>query len=94
LNSFRNLFTLGRCLATPAALRRLSDNGIHPLNLLLRHVNGDWGDLDADDRQTNVQALLHGARIFSAYGMPDQTKVWVITEADRMATTILCPSDY
>ena len=38
-------------------------------------------------------------RIFSAYNIPseldeDQDKIWIITEWDRSATTILFPSEY
>jgi len=30
----------------------------------------------------------------SAYHLNDQTKIWVITERDRNATTILLPEEY
>ena len=73
---------------------------------LQRHQSGDWGDLDAEDWAENERAattdgdeMYGGGRIFSAYEMrdpedaPDAT-VWVITEADRSATTVLFPSEY
>ena len=34
---------------------------------LPRHVTGDWGDLDDEDRQANDAALINGSRILSAY---------------------------
>ena len=66
----------------------------HPLTLLRRHVSGDWGDLCREDIEANRLALAVDARILSADTLSDETKVWVITEADRSATTILLPSDY
>ena len=86
-------FGLGRVVATPAALRLLEEAGISPSELLSRHWNGDWGDLDEEDRQANEAAVAHEWRVFSAYEVGDD-KVWIITEADRSATTILLPSDY
>jgi len=68
---------------------------------LLRHISGDWGDLDDEDRQANEDALIDGSRIFSAYLLPsfDNLKIWIITEAanshgERYCTTILFPSEY
>jgi hypothetical protein len=70
-------------------------------NCLLRHISGDWGDLDDDDKQANEDALTYGSRIFSAYLLPsfDNLKIWIITEAanshgERYGTTILFPSEY
>jgi hypothetical protein len=87
------LFALGRTLATPGALEAMQLIGISPLALLSRHQRGDWGDLGKEDKQTNEQALTFGDRIFSSYNLAS-AKFWVITEADRSATTILLPEDY
>ncbi len=85
--------SLGRVLATPGALRVLSEAGEDPLRLLARHASGDWGDLDAHDRRENRRSLKNGWRILSSYPVGEE-KVWVITEADRSCTTILLPSEY
>lgn len=61
---------------------------------LCRHMRGDWGDLDAEDKASNEAALTDGSRLFSAYENPTLPKVWVITEADRSATTVLFPDKY
>ena len=34
---------------------------------LNRHVKGDWGDVDDEDKQANDQALKQGTRLLSAY---------------------------
>jgi hypothetical protein len=66
---------------------------------LNRHVKGDWGDVDDEDKQTNDQALKQGTRLLSAYSDDRFPKngvatIWIITEADRSATTILFPDEY
>ena len=88
------LFPLGRVLATPGALHALQTANAEPLHYLARHAAGDWGDLDAEDRAANERALCTGERILSAYQLADGQRLWVITEADRSATTILLPGEY
>lgn len=88
------LFNLGRTLITPAAQETLSEAGIEPMLLLARHAHGDQGETNDDDKLANLDAIQHGDRVFTVYAVSDSTKVWVITEADRSATTILMPSDY
>ena len=87
-------FPLGRVVATVGALGALVDAGHAPREFILRHVCGDWGELDTEDQTANEEALQLGLRIFSAYRTSDGVKIWVITEADRSATTVLLPSDY
>ena len=65
-----------------------------PAELLLRHVTGDWGDLDDEDKKENELSVKEGFRILSAYKLGTDVKVWVITEWDRSATTILLPDEY
>jgi hypothetical protein len=66
---------------------------------LSRHVKGDCGDVDEEDKQSNDQALKQGTRLLSAYNddrFPQNgvATIWIITEADRSATTILFPDEY
>lgn len=86
-------FSLGSILATPGAIEFAKEHGINILHLINRHANGDWGDLDQQDKQANEAALKHGLRLFSAYQFPTG-KLWVITEADHSATTVLLPEEY
>ena len=90
----RPLFRLGNLYLTPGAIEVLGKSHQDVTELLRRHVTGDWGDLDDEDKQMNQDALDCGARIFSAYVIGKGEKVWVITEADRASTTILLPSEY
>ena len=86
------VFRLGRIVATPNALQSITPDDI--LTGIQRHQAGDWGNLPNDDRAANDRALLQGGRILSAYQATNGTKFWLITEADRSATTLLLPEDY
>ncbi|HEV2294108.1 MAG TPA: hypothetical protein VGR35_09630 [Tepidisphaeraceae bacterium] len=86
-------FELGRLLATPGVLDAAGDEDL--MVYLSRHARGDWGVVDDADKRANDRALKDGTRLLSAYVLRDgTTRVWVITEADRSATTILLPSEY
>jgi len=85
---------LGRVVATIGALTALAEDGHDGRDYLERHRHGDWGDLCADDHQANVDALRHGDRLLSSYRLPTGAKLWIITEADRAATSLLLPEDY
>ena len=92
-------FDLGQTVATPGALEALRRNNATGLDYLQRHASGDWGVLCEEDKQANDDALKSGARLLSAYFLPDETKLWIITEAEdgkgrRQATTFLLPEEY
>ena len=81
--------------ATPGALEALERHGQAAMHFLARHLRGDWGDLCEEDKQENEFSVRNGFRILSAYKLNgDGQKVWIITEADRSATTILLPDEY
>jgi hypothetical protein len=89
------LFPLGQVVATPGALAALEKAGQGPQEFLSRHVQGDWGDLDDEDRKENQLSLERGFRLLSSYRTnADDAKVWIITESDRSVTTILLPEEY
>ena len=87
-------FPIGKPVITPAAQATLDAADISAVLLLARHVNGDWGDLSVEDLAANELAVLTGKRLLSSYAMPGGGKVWIITEADRSATTVLLPDEY
>jgi hypothetical protein len=87
-------FPLGQVVATPGALSALTEVGQTAHEFIRQHVAGDWGELDEGDRRENERSLKDGCRLLSAYHLRDGTKIWVITEADRSATTLLLPEEY
>lgn len=92
--SLHPLFKLGQLLVTPGALDALTTARQTSVEFLNRHIIGDWGDLDEHDRTENEISVREGFRILSAYTLATQVRIWIITEADRSATTILLPSEY
>lgn len=86
-------FSLGRLLITPGAQEALKSCVTSPMDLLYRHQSGDWGMVCPEDYQANERALRDGSRLLSVYHVYESI-FWVITEADRSATTILLPEEY
>lgn len=88
------LFKLGQVVATPGALELLEETATDGFVLIQRHQHGDWGCVPAEDAEANEYALVTGSRILSSYLLNDTDKLWIITEADRSATTLLLPDEY
>lgn len=88
------LFPLGKTLATPGAVALLQELELSPFEFIARHWQGDWGNLDPEDVQANAAALRYGYRLLSSYEIGANQKLWIITEADRSATTLLLPEEY
>lgn len=84
-------FSLGRLLITPGAQAAFSREEV--FLAVARHRQGDWGTLCKEDCRRNNSALRNGGRLLSTYQYHEET-LWIITEADRSATTILLPHEY
>lgn len=99
---FRARFAPGLLRVTPGAraLLAAADDGRGPelvaADLVCRHLQGDWcdpGGLDAEDLAANETALAQGLRVLSLYQVAGE-RLYIITEADRSATTLLRPEEY
>jgi hypothetical protein len=82
---------LGHCYTTRGVADLLTIAEVE--GLLRRHEWGDWGEIPAEDRQENELSIKYGWRVMSVYPVGGR-KIWIITEADRMTTTVLLPSEY
>ena len=89
-----DMFSLGETFITPGAQEVLDIAGQTPIQFLRRHMSADWGEVSEDDAQENEISLREGFRLLSSYRTVKGQKIWIITEADRSATTILLPSEY
>lgn len=85
------LFPLGRIVITQGVMSGVPADEV--ASAVVRHSQGDWGDVCDEDRQSNEMALLRQTRLLSAYQTTER-KIWIITEADRSYTTILLPLEY
>lgn len=91
------LFDVGKLVVTAGINeRRIKDNDFNNflVKSLRRHTLCDWGAVNGEDKELNDEALKYGNRVLSSYTYEDETKVWIITEADRSSTCILYPDDY
>ncbi|MBX3670914.1 MAG: hypothetical protein KF778_21155 [Rhodocyclaceae bacterium] len=91
---------LGRVVATRGVIESVA---LERIQACIRdHACGDWGVVCAADRAENDRALRRGGRILSAYAIDPSLRcegfgvntLWIITEADRRATTVLLPEEY
>jgi len=87
-------FALGQTYVTPGAEEALMIAGQTAIEFLRRHMSCDFGELSDDDRSENEFALTKGFRLLSNYRTRLGQQLWIITEADRSATTIILPSEY
>jgi hypothetical protein len=85
-------FPLGQVLMTPGVQEKIPPSEM--LLALRRHAHGDWGDLGEEDRRSNDLSVKDGSRLLSTYYSKEGVKFWIITEADRSATTVLLPDEY
>lgn len=85
-------FPLGRLAVHRNALQTLNECDMW--SAISRHVRCDWGECCPDDAAANEAALGEELRLLSVYTDRNGAKFWIITEADRSATTVLLPEDY
>ena len=95
-------FSMGQVVVT-ASIKSLmsSDLSFHTFiyTSLMRHESGDWGEVSEEDHESNEMALVTGRRLFSVYDCSAShsvhgDRIYIITEADRSATTVLWPREY
>ena len=87
-------FQLGKVVATQGAIEALTAAQTSAWELLSRHSIADFGEVDSDDWQANLDAIKDGERILSAYTLKTGERLWVITEADRSSSCLLRPDEY
>lgn len=85
-------FNLGNITITRNALSILDRESVR--DALIRFAEGEWGDVDEDEWEMNDLSAKLGGRLLGSYEDVNGTKFWIITEADRSATTVLLPEDY
>lgn len=92
-------FFTGRIQTTKAIAERMNREkqfGDFISDCLKRHITCDWGDVDGLDVRMNDDAVKSGeGEIHSIYAYPESDEtIWVMTNGDRSATTVLYPYEY
>lgn len=70
---------------------------------LAKYFLCNWGNTGTEDWHRNDRAVRDGGRILAVYDfsrtglsptMKGRKKIWIFTESDRSATTVLFPDEY
>jgi hypothetical protein len=88
------LFEPGTVQGTPKAVEALERAGQDPMELLERHLSGDWGDAHEDDVRENHVAIGTRDRIISVYALSTGETVVIITDPGHEMTTIMMPGEF
>lgn len=86
----------GKFSSGQIVITRRADSVLPPhdvLQCLLRHFNGDWGEVDELSRRINEDAVHRGGRVLSRYKSSDGTRFWIFTDMDHSETLVLLPED-
>ena len=93
-------FELGQLVMTRGVADQLEADSAfaaHVMRSLQRYTRCDWGEVDDEDSHMNDSAIGPDVDSISAvYTHPDHPdwEIWIITEADRSATTVMFPADF
>ncbi|MCZ7674014.1 MAG: hypothetical protein M5U34_46220 [Chloroflexi bacterium] len=60
-----------------------------PLQYLIRHQIGDWRELSPEEVAANEAGIQQQGQIRSIFSLITNTKICVVTEADRSKTTVM-----
>ena len=85
-------FPLGKMVTTIGVHKEINFFSI--IDAFRRYTQGDWGEVDKEDKKQNDWALENGERLLGSYKDMNGKKFWIITERDRSVTTVLKPEEY
>lgn len=95
---------LGRIIATRSIAEEIKNKDFCDFinKSMNRYVSEDWGELCAEDINANNTCMKNAGRILASYDIPEEARsdsiydnnIYIITEWDRSATTILFSSEY
>lgn len=89
-------FTIGNLYCTKGINEECKNNKRffkEILEAFEKYQNKDWGDTCEEDCELNNEAIINGDRILALY-KTSVNNVFIITEWDRTATTILFAHEY
>ncbi|EMV8751931.1 methyltransferase [Escherichia coli] len=70
-------------------VRWLDDHGLlDPIDLVQRHIRGDWGNVGESERRSNEDALSQEGILFSHYIITPRLTVSVTTDEHRDMTLV------
>ncbi len=88
------LFSPGLIEVTDAAAAVCAALGEDPADYVARHLLGDWGAVDQEQRDANDFGARYGHDIVSLYRLADGTAIRVETSLDHSTTRLLLAAEY
>ncbi|MBB4635633.1 hypothetical protein [Longimicrobium terrae] len=90
------LFPIGRITASTTTLERIERAGWDPMELILRHAAGDFGDAGEEHTEINEETIRGKVgTILSVHSLPDGAVIWVTTSLEPTGeahTWMMCPA--
>jgi hypothetical protein len=86
-------FNMGKITATPNATALCEALGVFPLDLVQRHASGDFGVIDAQQREYNQRAMSD-ARYHAISAYPLGSAVLYVVTKQGESTTVMTANDY
>lgn len=91
-------FELGQTVVTRGVNETIAESAQFSqfiVSSIRRYVANDWGEMCSDDAQMNDRAVKNNDdRIVARYNNEEYGDIYIITEWDRSATTILFVDEY
>ena len=87
-------FEMGDMVVTTPGFRDNSTGEDNIFQHLVDHLTLKQGELCDEDQKENEFSAQKGFRILTVHRLKNETKFYIITEADRSTTTLLLPSEY
>ncbi len=98
-------FTWGKTVTTRAVFERTQDDPAFAELVqasILRHANGDWGNVCRSDKDSNERNVDNKGMVLSAYTIDPEkgdsdhgdNTLWIITDPGHEVTTVLFPDEY
>lgn len=94
-------FKLGKLIATAAVVDKMQNDHTFAAFVsksIRRYEDQDWGDSSDEEKLQNEYAVENGEDVLASYkqdmAIHDRKIIWITTEGDRSATTILFPEEY
>jgi hypothetical protein len=87
-------FELGLVALSQGAIRELIAGKHLAEEFLIRHKNGDWGNVDAEEAGNNLYAIAREYRITSRYETRQGAELWVSTYGNRSVTHLFTRQEH
>jgi hypothetical protein len=84
-------FSIGMVVISINALEQLATEDWQAR--LIEHANGNWGQVDPEDRALNSRSLREGGRLISVWTDRQNRNFYIVSDTDRLITFVSLPGE-